>query len=513
MLVDEGVRELDRTFDRDRDRNSRRAGDGDRTRVREKDNGSRQQLPVRNVTRASPSQSTSTTSSLPPARRRGTARQDYSSESTGRAEGDEYQHASEGHGSYRSQRRDSVRTRSYDSDVVRRTPPDARRTLSGQLEQLKGRVKHSSASTHKTRPRQAAAAVYSGGEYDDNRTHPRPGHARDRRVVVTAAGHAEDAPRDALDAADDESATDTSSRRARHQASRCNRLSIETATTLTPTPTPQPPTPQWPPAPLRKAGRKWLTGKEAYHFICAGAAQFDGSTEALAHAPDGQARFFASPCQYSREPIPKAADDEIGQGADPKDGLTDAAPWQASAFAAASMPRSGFDQDRDWPWLALEQPSMETCFGVNPGTTTLNYFVGKAGCLTPPLRYAGDVKPRPVTMMEVFERIRALKNGLESDVSLPVAPLTRYLGVSASLLPGMDFASPYGVPSLNLLYLSNHTLRPTYTLRPTFSSAETGDRIQNCCIMGCIRSSWTTHTPPHHPTLPWSCKYQTSLQC
>ncbi|KAI0013302.1 hypothetical protein F4779DRAFT_445653 [Xylariaceae sp. FL0662B] len=68
------------------------------------------------------------------------------------------------------------------------------------------------------------------------------------------------------------------------------------------------------------------------------------------------------------------------------------------------------------PWETLEQPSLAFGFGCRPGTITLNHWTGLSSVFPPiiALRDPGLV-PREVDLIQIFDRLRDLEDGLEDD--------------------------------------------------------------------------------------------------
>ena len=150
----------------------------------------------------------------------------------------------------------------------------------------------------------------------------------------------------------------------------------------------------WPPR--RHNLQSSLRQEEAEEAICTGASRFKGDYDPVPHMAPGSYRFFAvMKSEYC--------------------GRTDRASWHNDAFKRVSYSLTG-PSDSPFPWMSLEQPSMESCFGRRPGTTTLNFVVGKSGCTKSPIAYGTDVRPKKIKLMAILERLRQLETGLEENV-------------------------------------------------------------------------------------------------
>jgi hypothetical protein len=149
----------------------------------------------------------------------------------------------------------------------------------------------------------------------------------------------------------------------------------------------------WPPVGCNKAST--LSHYQAEDLVSKGASTFTGFREEVAHAP-GHHRLFAV---------------MESEGND----RTDRATFQELAFEHISLTITG-PADSAFPWVSLEQPCMRYCFGKSPGTTTLTYYVGKAGSLPPAVHYGSKKKPRKMKLIVILERLRDLELlGLEED--------------------------------------------------------------------------------------------------
>lgn len=147
---------------------------------------------------------------------------------------------------------------------------------------------------------------------------------------------------------------------------------------------------QWPPQGY--SHESVLDPAEAQNLICNGASVFNGFVDEIPNVPD-LCRFFAmSQSEHNRS--------------------ADRADLQHEAFEDISLDLAGSGTTSD-PWLSLEQPSMSSCFGKFPGTTTLNYWVGKSGCLEIPMQCKTQVCPKTIKLLQILDRLRDLENGIE----------------------------------------------------------------------------------------------------
>ncbi|KAK3060038.1 hypothetical protein LTS18_009484, partial [Coniosporium uncinatum] len=150
--------------------------------------------------------------------------------------------------------------------------------------------------------------------------------------------------------------------------------------------------PKWPPHGFTPQSS--LNQIEAEEYICAGASTFKGYRDAVPHAP-GKYRFYAvMEAEHTHR--------------------TDRAALTNSAFKDCSLTVTGPGNEA-FPWVALEQPCMAYAFGMSPATTTLNFFVGKSGCLSTELHYASNARPKKIKLIAILERLRTLETGLEDD--------------------------------------------------------------------------------------------------
>lgn len=91
-----------------------------------------------------------------------------------------------------------------------------------------------------------------------------------------------------------------------------------------------------------------------------------------------------------------------------------AEPFNA-AFTACSF-RLQDSEPAQHPWETLEQPSMAFCYGVRPGTITLNHWASLFRKPNLALEIAEtDIKPREVKLSTILERLIYLEGGFEED--------------------------------------------------------------------------------------------------
>lgn len=152
---------------------------------------------------------------------------------------------------------------------------------------------------------------------------------------------------------------------------------------------------RWPPSGYRQDDA--LKPDVAEDLICTGASTFKGYWDAIPNAPAGYDRFYA------------VMDSE-------HQSRTDRASFQQQAYREMSLNMTGAS-DSQFPWLSQEQPCMAYAFGKSAGTTTLNYWISKAGSMNPPTKFAGDTRPRKIKLLQILDRLQKLESGLYEDVS------------------------------------------------------------------------------------------------
>lgn len=155
---------------------------------------------------------------------------------------------------------------------------------------------------------------------------------------------------------------------------------------------------RWPPNGYRQDDD--LKPEEAEELICAGASTFKGYSDEIHNAPPGYDRFYA---------VMEAEHQS----------RTDRATFQQQAYRAISQNMTGASEN-EFPWSSLEQPCMAYAFGKSAGTTTLNYWVSKSGSNNLPTKFAGEAKPRKLSLLKILDRLRKLESGLDEDVSLMI---------------------------------------------------------------------------------------------
>ncbi|KAI9836270.1 MAG: hypothetical protein M1819_001607 [Sarea resinae] len=148
---------------------------------------------------------------------------------------------------------------------------------------------------------------------------------------------------------------------------------------------------RWPPHPFTPDSA--LTLDEAEALVCSGASIFKGYCDDIPNAPNGHYRFYATvSCDRDQD--------------------MDRAGFQHRSFKMMSLPFTG-PADFPLPWESLEQPSMAFCFGMSPGTITLNYWTSVSGSLEPVVKVGTKVKPKKIGLLEILDRLRDLELGLE----------------------------------------------------------------------------------------------------
>ncbi|KAJ5038954.1 uncharacterized protein L3040_006627 [Drepanopeziza brunnea f. sp. 'multigermtubi'] len=152
----------------------------------------------------------------------------------------------------------------------------------------------------------------------------------------------------------------------------------------------------WPPKGYSR--HESLSQGRAMEHIASGVPVFKGIRKSIPHATEEYYQLYAT-CKGNG-------------GVD-----TDRGEVYTGAFAACSMSLLNFGgQPPRYPWETLEQPSMAFCYGVQPGTVTLNHWVSLSGRLNPSieLRDPGIV-PRDVDLSTVLDRLIFLEKGFEEE--------------------------------------------------------------------------------------------------
>ncbi|KAF2016570.1 hypothetical protein BU24DRAFT_481206 [Aaosphaeria arxii CBS 175.79] len=150
---------------------------------------------------------------------------------------------------------------------------------------------------------------------------------------------------------------------------------------------------RWPPNYFRLDGE--LNQKQADDLICAGASTFKGYWDEITNAPPGYNRYYAVMSSEHQ-------------------GRTDRATFKHAAYKDISLNLTGAAESQ-FPWLSLDQPCMGYAFGKSAGTITFNYWVSKAGSSDPPTKFAGEVKPRKLKLLQILDRLQQLESGLDEN--------------------------------------------------------------------------------------------------
>ncbi len=155
---------------------------------------------------------------------------------------------------------------------------------------------------------------------------------------------------------------------------------------------------QWLPKGL--GPRSQLSLDKAKNLIGQGALSFAGLTVQASHTSFRQTRLYAT----------------ISVGA-AENGIECLAKLQNAPtdMSLALTDRPGHRMPQD----ALEQPSMTDCFGLSPGTVTLNYHVSSfSRSLRPGTFRENVIQPLQTDSLLVLQRLHYLQGGLDADVSL-----------------------------------------------------------------------------------------------
>jgi hypothetical protein len=134
---------------------------------------------------------------------------------------------------------------------------------------------------------------------------------------------------------------------------------------------------------------------------------------------EAKASITAGVPEYSghRVPIPHASEDYFALYATSKGATGDdnRARFHMPAFSAMTFQILGPGMAK-WPWETLEQPSLAFCYGMLPGTITLNHWTSMPSRLKPTvsLRDPG-VKPREVDLLTIIDRLIYLETNFEED--------------------------------------------------------------------------------------------------
>lgn len=142
-----------------------------------------------------------------------------------------------------------------------------------------------------------------------------------------------------------------------------------------------------------------LSAQEAENLVCEGALSFDGQIFRVNHPTTCSVRFYA-----------------IVSIKDGKQGLQDLGE-NLPAFPDTSLAILG-SVEGILPWETLEQPSMTHCFGIQPGTITLNHWVSlRNSPKVPTIGSESYACARDINHLLVLQRLHYLQGGLDLDVS------------------------------------------------------------------------------------------------
>lgn len=153
---------------------------------------------------------------------------------------------------------------------------------------------------------------------------------------------------------------------------------------------------QWPPRGLDSLSQ--LSLEEAKNLVGEGALSFEGLIVQAIHTSFRQARRFAT----------------VGVGA-AEDGIEAVGNSETSPpdMSLALVDRPGHTK----PSETLEQPSMTQCFGMLPGTVTLNHYINTMSRSSQPTNFPEyAILPRQTDSLLVLQRLHYLQGGLDADV-------------------------------------------------------------------------------------------------
>jgi hypothetical protein len=150
---------------------------------------------------------------------------------------------------------------------------------------------------------------------------------------------------------------------------------------------------EWPPRGCTSEDE--LSEQQAKASITTGVPIYSGYRVPIAHASEDYFALYAT-CQGVS-------------------GGDDCAKFYKPAFSAMTFKTFGPGIAK-WPWETLEQPSLAFCYGVLPGTVTLNYWTSLSSRLKPTvaLRDPG-VRPREVDLSTIINRLIYLETDFEED--------------------------------------------------------------------------------------------------
>ncbi len=150
---------------------------------------------------------------------------------------------------------------------------------------------------------------------------------------------------------------------------------------------------QWPPKGLKPTSK--ISAKDALTLICNGILSFGGSTSRANYNDGSHIRFYAS---VTLELL------------DGRHGMVD-----QLCQAPADMSLQLFDTIANaMPWETLEQPSMTFCFGLSPGTVTLNRYVSLINRPVPSVPFPQyTIMARQTDDLLVLRRLYALQGCMD----------------------------------------------------------------------------------------------------
>jgi hypothetical protein len=175
-------------------------------------------------------------------------------------------------------------------------------------------------------------------------------------------------------------------------------------------------------------------------LIAHGVPVFKGHIRPVPHASDDYQSFYAT----------AEGNDDVGD---------DRGDAYKTAFTTDSFRLQG-PGPAEHPWETLEQPSMQFCYGTQPGTITLNHWVAMSGNPHPMLELRDPgVLPREVDLSVILERLIYLENGFEEDY-----PELMYKNLYKNLLRDPDkYLSPHKAMEKQIADLIIVLSRPDWT--------------------------------------------------
>ncbi|KAI2634308.1 hypothetical protein GGS26DRAFT_43565 [Hypomontagnella submonticulosa] len=151
---------------------------------------------------------------------------------------------------------------------------------------------------------------------------------------------------------------------------------------------------EWPPSGV--SSMEELTLGHAMELIASGVPAHKGHKRPIPHASENYYGLYAT---------------TAGNHGDESDAAN-----QHNAMTQLTTLRIQGSGPPTYPWETLEQPSLAFGFGARPGTVTLNYWASQFSAYPPliGLRDPGMV-PREVDLVQIFDRLKDLEDGLEDD--------------------------------------------------------------------------------------------------